>query len=133
MDDTTSDATTTAEPATPLPAPGWYPDPQDASRLRRWDGATWLHEFAYPDGSANPNEALGWVLPVGRSSWAIWAGYAGLFALIVFPAPLALLLGLVAARDLTKHPEKKGWGRTIFGLVTGVLGTAVLVYMLATG
>ena len=34
------------------------------------------------------------LLPVGRSGLAIAAGYAGLFALLILPAPLALLLGL---------------------------------------
>ncbi len=67
------------------------------------------------------------LLPVGRSGWAIAAGYAGLFALIVFPAPLALVLGIVAIWHLKKNPEKYGWGRALFGFITGLLGTAVLI------
>lgn len=70
------------------------------------------------------------LLPVGRSGWAIAAGYAGLFGLLVGPAPLALLLGVVAAWHLKANPELHGWGRTIFGLIVGVVGTAVLILAL---
>ena len=58
----------TAEPATTLP-PGWYPDPDDASRQAFWNGATWkrpagpgatVETGATPGRSGRP----GWVLPV---------------------------------------------------------------------
>jgi hypothetical protein len=68
------------------------------------------------------------VLPVGRSGWAIAAGYLGLFAFIVYPAPLALIASLLAYRDFRRHPEKHGRGRATFGLIMGVLGTAVLCF-----
>jgi hypothetical protein len=73
------------------------------------------------------------LLPVGRSGWAIAAGYAGLFSLLCLPAPLALAFGLLALRDLRRHPEKHGMGRAVFGLVMGGLGTLVLVVALAGG
>lgn len=66
------------------------------------------------------------ILPVGRSGWAIAAGYMALFGLLVLPAPAALLLGIVAAVDLVRHPDKHGWGRTTFALVVGVVGSVVL-------
>ena len=71
------------------------------------------------------------ILPVGRSGWAIAAGYLGLFALVVLPAPLALLISIIAIWDIRRtrswpHP-KRGMGRAIFGLVTGILGTAFLL------
>lgn len=70
------------------------------------------------------------LLPVGRSGWAIAAGYFGLFALVILPAPLALLFGILAVRDIlqsrgTEHP-KHGLGRAIFALITGTAGTIVL-------
>lgn len=71
------------------------------------------------------------LLPVGRSGLAIAAGYAGLFALLVVPAPVALILGFLAYRDLKQHPEKRGMGRTVFGLVLGSLGTLLLIWILA--
>jgi hypothetical protein len=73
--------------------------------------------------------AIRLLIPVGRSAWAIAAGYFGLFSFIVFPAPLALILGIIAIRDLKRHPEKRGMGRAIFGLVMGVIGTCLLLFM----
>jgi hypothetical protein len=67
------------------------------------------------------------ILPVGRSAFAIIAGYLGLFAVLMFPAPLALLFGILAVRDINHHPEKHGMGRAIFGIVMGVLGSLVLL------
>jgi len=57
------------------------------------------------------------LLPVGRSGFAIAAGYLGLFAVIFFPAPLALLFGILAYRDIKRNPKKSGMGRAIFGIV----------------
>ena len=61
------------------------------------------------------------LVPVGRSGWAIAAGYVALFATVIFPlAPIALVLGLVAVRDIRSHPDKHGMGRAVFGIVVGV-------------
>jgi hypothetical protein len=76
------------------------------------------------------------LLPVGRSWWAIAAGYLGLFSLLVFPAPLALLTGIVGIIDIRRHPHRHGMGRCIFGIVMGGFGTALLavfVVLLAQG
>ena len=73
--------------------------------------------------------AARWVLPVGRSGWAIAAGYAGLFALLVIPAPIALILGIGAVLDLRRNPKKRGMGRAVFGILTGGLGTGLLVWL----
>lgn len=78
------------------------------------------------------NAALRIVLPVGRSGLAIAAGYLGLFALILIPAPLALAVGLMAIRDLRAHPEKHGMGRAVFAVIAGVAGTIGLAYTLLT-
>lgn len=70
------------------------------------------------------------LLPVGRSGLAIAAGYAGLFAFLGIFAPVALVLGILAVRDLSKHPEKRGRGRAWFGLITGALCTVLLIVMI---
>jgi hypothetical protein len=73
-------------------------------------------------------------LPVGRSGWAIAAGYLGLFSMVILPAPIALIISVIAIREIRKsagsqHP-KHGMGRAIFGLIMGILGTAVLLLIL---
>lgn len=72
------------------------------------------------------------LLPVGRSGWAIAAGYLGLFSLLVIPAPLALICGILAVRDIRRNPHKHGMGRAVFGIVLGGLGTLAIAFFLAT-
>lgn len=70
------------------------------------------------------------VLPVGRSVWAIAAGYLGLISVLLIPAPFAVLTGILAIREIRRDPKKHGLGRAIFGIVMGSLGTAVLLLVL---
>jgi len=99
-------------PASPPPIP--IPPPSQLKRLG--DDAT-----------------MRMLLPVGRSAWAIAAGYLGLFSLIVLPAPLALIVSIIALWDIHRsrsspHP-KHGKGRATFGLVMGTLGTLVILFV----
>lgn len=70
------------------------------------------------------------LLPVGRSVWAIAAGYFGLFSFILIPAPFSIIISLIAIRDIRRSKltakVKHGMGRAIFGLLMGILGTLVL-------
>lgn len=77
--------------------------------------------------------AIRMLLPVGRSLWAIAAGYFGLFSLILIPAPFAIILGLIAIWDIRKHPEKHGLGRAIFGIVMGILCSLGFVALILAG
>jgi hypothetical protein len=76
--------------------------------------------------SLDDDAGMRMLLPVGRSGWAIAAGYAGLFAFIPFFAPIALVLGIIAIVHLKRYPELHGMGRAVFGLVIGILGTLLL-------
>lgn len=82
------------------------------------------------------NAGVRMLIPVGRSGWAIAAGYLGLFAFLILPAPLALLVSLVAIFDIRKSKgsgkPKHGMGRAIFGLIIGALGTFVLIIALVS-
>ncbi len=71
------------------------------------------------------------LLPVGRSGWAIAAGYLGLFSLLVIPAPFAIFAGVMAIRAIQRDPRKHGMGRAIFGIVFGTIGTIALVAVVA--
>jgi hypothetical protein len=67
------------------------------------------------------------LLPVGRSGWAIAAGYLGLIAICGVPAPFALLCGIMAVREMRRDPSKHGMGRAVFGIIMGGIGTALLL------
>ena len=77
----------------------------------------------------NDDAALRIVLPVGRSGWAIAAGYLALFSVLCFPAPFALLTGILAVRDIKRNPEKHGLGRAWFGIIMGALFSLVLLLL----
>ncbi len=86
-----------------LPAAGWFPDPQDARRLRWWDGRTWGAATRVPAAAAEPVTPIV-VAPVGPSfsvqtaairtdAWA--SGTTGNRRLCVFTV-LAVLLALTS-------------------------------------
>ena len=71
------------------------------------------------------------ILPVGRSGWAIAAGYLGLVSVLVVPAPFALATGIIAIWDIRTHPHRHGMGRAVFGVIMGSLFTVLLlIYLL---
>lgn len=73
------------------------------------------------------------LLPVGRSGWAVAAGYLGLFSVIPFFAPFAILTGILAILDIKKHPDKHGMGRAVFGLAMGIVGCILLALIVLIG
>lgn len=77
--------------------------------------------------TAGEDPAIRMLLPVGRSGYAIAAGYLGLFSLLVVPAPLALLFGVIAVIHIKRNPDKHGLGRAVFAIIMGALGSAVLL------
>lgn len=76
------------------------------------------------------------LIPVGRSVWAIAAGYFGLLAVTLVFAPPALICGLVAIADIRKSKvgpsPKHGMGRAVFGIVMGLLGTLLGIFVIVT-
>jgi len=74
----------------------------------------------YSKGIAD-DPAMRLLIPVGRSIWAIAAGYLGLVSVLMCPAPLALITGIIAIMDIKQHPERHGMGRAIFGIVMGTI------------
>ena len=76
------------------------------------------HPRSVPSGE--PDRVTRMLLPVGRSGWAIAAGYVALFGIVIFPlAPLGGVLALLAVRDIRRHPQRHGMGRAVFALVIG--------------
>ncbi len=69
------------------------------------------------------SQLLRLVIPIGRSGWAIVAGYLGLFSLLPFVGLLAILFGILAVIDIQKHPQRHGLGRAWFGIIVGAIST----------
>jgi GYF domain 2/Domain of unknown function (DUF4190) len=93
--------------------------------------------FLYPKGTGSPggsgqDPGLNLLLPIGpQSGFSIAAGYLGLISLVLWVlGPLAIVFGILGLRDLKRHPEKRGTGRAITGIVCGsltVLGLAAIL------
>lgn len=83
-----------------------------------------------PAPGIGTDPTMRWLLPVGRSGYAIAAGYLGLLSIIPVLAQLALVFGLLALRDIRRHPEKGGIGRAWFGVIAGGFFTVWLVFVL---
>lgn len=69
-----------------------------------------------------------WLIPVGRSGWAIAAGYFGLFSVLFVFAPIALICGIMALRSLRQNPQLVGKGRAWFGIVMGGVFSALAAF-----
>lgn len=83
------------------------------------------------------NAGMRMLMPIGRSGFAIAAGYLGLVALFTgVVGPVAILFAILGIRDIKRHEQKHGMGRAIFGLATGIVGTgwlAVVIVVNALG
>lgn len=84
---------------------------------------------AVPSAPSDDDAVLRMLVPIGRSGWAIAAGYLGLLSLLPFVGVLAVTIGIVAVRDLRKHPDKHGAVRAWFGIIAG--GLTMLLYGIA--
>jgi hypothetical protein len=75
--------------------------------------------FAPPPRDPGDDPKMRMLMPVGRTGLAIAAGYLGLLSLIPFIAPVALIVSIMAIRELRRKPHLHGMGRAVFGLVAG--------------
>ncbi|MBJ7470099.1 MAG: DUF4870 domain-containing protein [Solirubrobacteraceae bacterium] len=83
------------DPGTPPPPPNWYPDPQNPSAQRWWDGSQWT-DYERPAATS------GATLPAGppmnatdERNWVLAAHLSALpasFAFLAFVGPLLVLL-----------------------------------------
>ena len=103
--------------------------PRDPSNEEGWSSLDDYDEFGAPLGDSNRkpgSQELGQqavaraLLPVGRSAWAIAAGYLGLFSILVVPAPFAIVAGFMGIRSIRRNPKLHGMPRSIFGIVSGI-------------
>lgn len=92
----------------PLPPPL----PVDASAFP----PAWTQPIVEDQAIAAPVEAK-----PPRSSVAAIAGYLGVFSIIPGVGLLAMLAGLLAVRDIRRHPQKQGIGRARFAIAVGAV------------
>lgn len=85
-------------------------------------------------GSAVDREAatLRWCVPLGRSGWAIAAGYLGLLSFIPFIGVMAIICGFLGLLSIAKDPQKLGKGRAWFGIVSGAGFTILYLIIFMT-
>jgi hypothetical protein len=86
---------------------------------------SYLGEGGRMEGEASAGQALSWLIPIGRSGWAIAAGYLGLLSIlpcIGLPFSVAAVVtGILAVASINRHPKLTGLGRAWFGIVVGTL------------
>lgn len=115
------------------PVPQSAPQPQAAGPHWQASQPQYAQSPRYPVAAqpTGDEKLMRMLLPVGRSMWAIMAGYFGLLSLLGIFAPLALVTGIVAVIDIKRNPNKHGMGRAIFGIVMGAIFSIVLAIALA--
>lgn len=78
------------------------------------------------------NEALKWVVPIGASGFALAASWLAVASLLLLPGPVAVVFGILALRDIKKHPTKSGIARAWLGIVVGTLATLTLIALIVS-
>lgn len=83
-----------------------------------------------PASPADASRNLQMLVPVGRTPWAIAAGYLGLFSFCIpiIAALSAIFCGVMGLRAIKKDPKLLGAGRCWFGIVMGSLYILALLY-----
>lgn len=89
-----------------------------------------MTRLGFPLPAASDDGVTKWMIPVGRSGWAIAAGYLGLCSILLLPAPIALFCGIMALRSLKRNPGLGGKGRAWFGLLMGAVFSLPLLFAL---
>ncbi len=125
------------------PSAGWFPDPQDPSQQRYWNGSEWTEHRApaayppaiYPSGVTPipPNS--------GGATTALVLGILSLLFFGLFTGIPAMITARRATREIDQsHGRLGGRGMATAGFVTGLIGTiwsglvvALVVVVFAVG
>lgn len=136
---------------------GWYPDPQDGSRERWWNGSSWSDAWqpragvpgAPPAGQVPYGDQVPYGAPAaaaiapthGSAALALVLGILSLFLCGLFTGIPAMVVGRRATREIDSSGGTLGGrGLASAGFWTGLVGTAlsalgtlffILVFVLA--
>ena len=119
---------------TPVPEPREEDEDRPRRRRRREDDDDFDDDRPRRRRRRNEDsgdDGLQFVVPINTSGLAIAAGYMGLISVLCFPAPIALILGILALRHLKKNPKLHGHARAIFAIVMGVIFTVLPIAFIA--
>lgn len=114
-------------------APGWYPDPSAAGKLRYWNGSAWTEQVAdgaIPAAAAKPAS--------GKATASLVLGIIGLVAWYIplFGLPITvigLVMGFSAKKVAPSGKVTAGIVLSIIGLVLSVINAAAGAYLAAIG
>ncbi|HEY4146519.1 lysozyme inhibitor LprI family protein [Pinirhizobacter sp.] len=114
FEDTVEAVEVAAEPEAPVAFEPTLPPPQpaDASAFP----PAWAQPIVEEEVSAEPVQAQ-----TPRSSIAAIAGYLGVFSILPGVGLLAMVAGMLAIRDIHRHPQKQGIGRARFAIAIGAV------------
>jgi hypothetical protein len=93
-------------------------------------------EPARGHGDNGAEQGVRWLIPIGRSGWAVASGYLGLLSCFPFLGLafgiLAVITGILALRHGKRNPKMGGKGRAIFGIIAGSLAGLINGVMIGT-
>ncbi len=116
---------------------GWYPDPEDASQQRYWDGAAWTEHRAPAAHPQQPQIAPGPQVPNHpQATTSLVLGIASLLCCGLLTGIPAMILGRKVTKEVDESNgtlQGRGAGAAGFwcGLIGSVLTTLALLAIVA--
>ncbi|MDX8383055.1 MAG: DUF4190 domain-containing protein [Ghiorsea sp.] len=80
--------------------------------------------------TSQSDSAMRILLPVGRSSYAVAAGYLAFFSWVPIIGQLAIICGVLGIREIKSDKEKHGMGRAWFGIILGAIFTIIYIWFI---
>lgn len=106
-----------------LPPPGYYPDPEDATRRRWWDGHAWA--ILVPRGDRVAPPPIGSITPPTTNQFAMASLVLSISWIFFIGSVLGVVFGHLAMAQL-RDPDRleTGRGSATIGLIVGYTGIA---------
>lgn len=117
------------------PPPGYYPDPDDPSVNRWWDGQAWATPAADRESSLPPptdTSSLPPPQPTPLNSLAVWSLILAVLWLGFLGSIAGVILGHVATAQIEASEDtQRGRGFAIAGMLVGYIGVGMLAVVAA--